>query len=401
MHLSKRDARKIFLKQQGLLNAEAFGRGPTAVTRAVQRLSYLQIDTISVVNRAHEHVLTSRIGNFNVDHLHSAVQQRELFEYWSHAAAFLPFEHFRYCLPVMRGWAETRERDKKLAQQILGRILQEGPMQSRDFEDTEKKKRGGWWEWKPAKKMLEHLYLSGELMVSHREGFQKVFDLPENVVPSHIDTSEPTTAQWCDHLALTMAEALGVATAEDLGYSKSTVQQLARISLKAPLAESINRLVEEGRLLQLNVADHICYALPSVIENLPLRTSRRAVRLLSPFDNLVINRKRLAQLFDFQYQLECYVPAEKRQYGYFALPMLYGDEFIGRADIKAERKTAQLRIKNLVLEDHIKPEDRLLEALRNGIDEFAANHNCSEVLLDHCTPAMMKPLLERKLVKVP
>ena len=136
MELTVRDARKVFLKQQGLLRDNEFGRGKNALRKAIQRLGYLQIDTISVVNLAHEHIPSTRIENFDPVHLDRLTRERDIFEYWSHAAAFMPFEHYRYALPVMQGWKDSRECDHKLAKKILKRISDEGALQSRDFEDT-------------------------------------------------------------------------------------------------------------------------------------------------------------------------------------------------------------------------------------------------------------------------
>ena len=146
MELTQSDARKLFLKQQGLLRDNEFGRGKIATNKAIQRLSYVQIDTISVINRAHEHVLYNRVANYNPTHLEKLVHEREVFEYWSHAAAFLPFKDFRYSLPVMKGFRNTRQCNEKLKTEVLARIRAEGPLQSRDFEDTSSKKRCGWWE---------------------------------------------------------------------------------------------------------------------------------------------------------------------------------------------------------------------------------------------------------------
>lgn len=270
MELTQSDARKLFLKQQGLLRDNEFGRGKNATNKAIQRLTYVQIDTISVINRAHEHVLYNRVGNYNPTHLEKLVQEREVFEYWSHAAAFLPFKDFRYSLPVMKGFRNTRQCDDKLKAEVLARIRAEGPLQSRDFEDTSGKKRGGWWEWKPAKRVLEHLFFSGELMVTRREGFQKVFDLTENVLPSSISTSEPTLEEWTRFIVLGMVHALGIATEYDVGYAKPIIRRLSKITLKDPLRATLSALVSEGQLLEVNVQGRACYTTEQLLSLLPL-----------------------------------------------------------------------------------------------------------------------------------
>ena len=389
MELTQSDARKLFLKQQGLLRDNEFGRGKNATNKAIQRLSYVQIDTISVINRAHEHVLYNRVANYNPTHLESLVQEREIFEYWSHAAAFLPFKDFRYSLPVMKGFRSTRQCDEKLKAKVLARIHSEGPLQSRDFEDTSGRKRGGWWEWKPAKRVLEHLFFSGELMVTRREGFQKIFDLTENVLPSSINTSEPTLEEWTRFIVLGMVHALGIATEYDVGYAKPIIRRLSKIALKDPLRTTLSALVAEGQLIEVDVQGRTCYTTEQLLAQLPVRSTRQCVRLLSPFDNVVINRRRTRELFDFEYLLECYVPAAKRKYGYFSLPLLYGDSLVGRLDAKAHRKHHQLQVNNLVLEPHVKVEDQLIEALARGIAKFAKDHECYSFSFRRATPKIL------------
>ena len=389
MELTQNEARKLFLKQQGLLRDNEFGRGKNATNRVIQRLSYVQIDTISVIRRAHEHVLYNRVANYNPKHLEKLVQEREIFEYWSHAAAFLPFKDFRYSLPVMKGFRNARQCDNKIKSEVLARIRAEGPLQSRDFEDTSSKKRGGWWEWKPSKRVLEHLFFSGELMVTRREGFQKVFDLTENVLPSSISTTEPTLTEWTRFIVLSMVHALGIATEYDVGYARPTIRRLSKITLKDPLKATISALVAEGELLKVNVQGRACYTTEKILGLLPVRSTRQSVRLLSPFDNLVINRRRTRELFDFEYLLECYLPAAKRKYGYFSLPLLYGDSLIGRLDAKAHRKHRQLQVNNLMLESHVRIDDRLIQALVRGIVKFAKDHECDSFSFHSSIPKIL------------
>ncbi len=390
MEISRRDARKLFLARQGLLQQNTFGRGADAVAKAISQLGYLQIDTISVVNRAHEHILQTRIPGAGSQHLNQLMQGRELFEYWSHAAAYLPMAHFRFSQPVMQGWRASRAYDRKLAQRVLDRIRTEGPLQSRDFEAPPGHRSGGWWDWKPTKKALEYLYLSGELMVSHREGFQKVYDLKENILPDHVDTREPDHDEWCEHLVLSMLGALGVGSEYDVGYAKSTIKRLSRVALGKPIRAALNRLVEAGDIVALNVEGIPCYTMQRCLDAFPLRISKHRVQVLSPFDNLVINRRRTRTLFDFDYQLECYVPEPRRKYGYFALPLLWGDELIGRMDAKADRQRSQLIIRNLVLEPGTKIDDALVAALNRGLTSFTDVNQCNGLQIKRCSPRELK-----------
>jgi uncharacterized protein YcaQ len=394
IEITKTDARKLFLAQQGLLKRNTFGRGRNATLKAVERLSYVQIDTISVVSRAHEQILKTRIENFTGPMLQKLQTSRHLFEYWGHAAAYLPFEHYRYYLPVMAGFKASRNRDKKLAKEVVRRIAGEGPLQSRDFEDTRNNKQNGWWEWKPAKQVLEHLFLSGELMITRRDGFQKVYDLRENVIPAHIDVSTPTKGDWSDFIVLTMVQALGVATEADLGYARPTIRRLAKIDLKQSMKTAIDQLLESGNLVSLDVDGTPYYSTPGLLEQLPLRIGKKEIRILSPFDNLIINRKRCEQLFKFDYQLECYVPAHKRKYGYFTQSLLYGDKFIGRMDAKAKRDDEVLIIKNLVLEPAVKVTDTLITELGRSILDFATANGCTRVTIDRVEPKAVLPDLQ-------
>src|SRR3954447_1140087 len=181
--------RRIALDAQGLLRAAPFGRGVDATHRALEQIGYVQIDTISIVERAHHHTLWNRVPNYRPSHLDKLVSERRAFEYWFHAAAYLPMRDYRFALPRMhalkngeRHWFANR--DLKLMKAILDRVRAEGPMMARDFE-TPKGRAQGWWNWKPAKRALEQLYMQGDLMISGREGFQKIYDLPERVLPSH------------------------------------------------------------------------------------------------------------------------------------------------------------------------------------------------------------------------
>jgi uncharacterized protein len=393
MKISKKEARRIFLSRQGLLRSDHYGRGKNAVRKAIEQLSWLQIDTISVVQRAHHHVLGSRISNYDPQMLHKLqVEDRHLFEYWSHAAAYLPISDYRYFLPIMKGSAIKRPPDKKLAPEILKRIEAEGPLQSRDFESPRGKKSSGWWDWKPAKRALEQLYLAGELMVSHRDGFQKVYDLRERVLPPDLNVSEPTESQWCEFLVQRMVGALGLVTEYDAGYTRTAARQLADRKIKEPLRLALENLVESGKLIEVTVGELNYYTRPELLSESGARLGKRQIRFLSPFDNLIINRRRALELFDFDYQLECYVPAAKRRYGYFCLPILFGDELIGRMDAKAERKKNKLIIKNLHLDEHIKLNDQLKIALETGLTTFARSNNCDSISVEKSNPASLQSM---------
>ena len=180
--LSVDEARRIALSAQGLLRSAPFGRGADAAARAIDQLGYVQIDTISVVNRAHHHVLQSRVPGFRPELYNKLLARKEIFEYWFHAAAYLPLREYRFYLRAMRAARERWKVDGKTKREVLAAIEAEGPLGSRFFESGGHQS-GGWWDWKPAKRALELLYLQGELVVTAREGFQKIYDLAERALP--------------------------------------------------------------------------------------------------------------------------------------------------------------------------------------------------------------------------
>ena len=396
LSLSLSQARRLVLHNQGLLTAQAFGKGKMAALAAIERLGYVQIDTISVVERAHHHVFQTRVQDYQQAHLDALLgEDRRVFEYWSHAAAYLPMRDFRYSLPRMqaiaagdRHWHE-RPNDK-LLNRVLDRIRAEGPLRSKDFAPPPDHNAGPWWNWKPTKIALEHLFQEGRLMVARREKFQKVYDLPERVLPPDVDTSAPTLADTARHLVLRTLDARGFADKKEIGYLRKQV--------KPQLDAAIRELVESGEILPIaieGIEKYEAYARSGALENLPARIGKRQMHLLSPFDNLVIQREPLHRLFGFDYQIECYVPQPKRQYGYFCLPILWGDRFIGRLDPKADRKAKVFRVLNLVFEPDFGEFDAALPALAEKVRQFAAYNGCERVEIGQVVPAGLKEALVR------
>jgi len=334
------------LHAAGLDKRAPFGLGKAAVLAAIRQLGYVQIDTISVVARAHHHVLWSRVPGYRRTWLDELQQERKILEHWAHAAAYLPMEAFRFTLPSKKyfrdrkdGWQKCAPKLKKQILQIIG---EEGPKMARDFEADRKRKSAGWWDWKPAKVALERLFFEGDLCCSHRKGFQKVYDLTERVVPSHLDTSEPTDDEYADYLIDRTLQRYAFATAPQIGY--------LRKGWGRKIKERLKQRLENGDLGRVTLQNEIYYQQPSISKSDPGPIAP-IIKILSPFDPFLIQRKRIKTLFDFDYQLECYLPAEKRRYGYFVLPILCGQKFLGRMDAKADRKTGKFIIKNLHFEN--------------------------------------------------
>ena len=366
--------RRIALHQQGLLKTEAFGRGKRATLRAIEQLGYVQIDTISVVERAHHHVLWSRVSNYQPKFLDQLISQREVFEYWFHAAAWLPMRDYRYALPrmsKMNGERDCFEQvDQKLTDAILRRIETEGPLRARDFADTRETK-SGWWDWKPAKQALEQLFMQGELMVSGREGFQKLYDLKERVLPEGIDCSMPSMGEFAAHLIDTALRAHGFATLASMTYLRKG--KLLRDTVR----QQLQHRLETNQLTLVNLRNNNeVYIDPELLESRAPHSCAQ-VRILSPFDNAVIQRRRGRDFFGFDYQIECYVPEPLRKFGYFCLPILYRDNFVGRIDCKAHRSDKSLEIKSVHIEQKVDTD--FIDLLGPALQSFAEFNHCGRI----------------------
>ncbi len=365
MKLSLKYARNLIIEAQGL---HCDFKTPLQVLR---KLGYIQIDTISVVQRAHHHVFWSRCSKYKPNDLDKLVKSRKAFEYWSHAAAYLPIEDYRYSLYLKNRFKKKSSswfpRDPKLMKYVYDRIKTEGPLQSKDFKN-EKGRRSGWWDWKPAKKALERLFMEGELDISERINFQKVYDLRERVIPSQVDQSLPSDSEYARYLIRRTLEHHAFAAPKEMAY-------LEKSEMKKIVKKEINSLVEEGKVLKVEIEGikEPYYILKKGLNE--LHTKRKNVHILSPFDNLVIQRDKLKNLFKFDYQIECYVPEPKRKFGYFSLPILVDQDFVARVDCKADRKVGELRIKSFHWE---KREYRTKHQTRvwKKLDEFAKFNSC-------------------------
>lgn len=376
--------RRLALSAQGLLQAQPFGRGLAGAREAINHIGYVQIDTISVVERAHHHVLHSRVPQFNPAMTNKMLADGEIFEYWAHAAAFLPIADFRFSLPykhaIKSGQTHWyRNPDKKLMGELLERIRSDGPMRSRDIE-AGTTKHAGWWDWKPAKKALEQLYMQGDLMISDRTGFQKTYDLTERVLPAHVNTKNPSMEEFSTHIVDQQLRCHGVVALKGITYQRRNAE------LRKAVKNLVDDRLAQGVLEQIKLRSGETFIVEAGALDGPLpRLSNRMV-ILSPFDNSVIQRERLKALFQYDYQIECYVPAAKRQYGYFCLPLLYRDEFVGRMDCKAHRRLRLLEIKSLYFEKFNFDDELLLAAFLAALKKFCQFQECDRVSLAEAYP---------------
>lgn len=347
MHeLTPKQARKLVLNSQRMHSPNTFGRGVDAVSAAIEHLNYIQIDTISVIERAHHHTLWNRVNAYNARLLDLALNEARVFEYWSHAAAYLPMRDFRFTLPkkkeLSEGGKHWYDKDPKEAAYVLAKIRSEGPLKASDFKQERSISGSGWGAHKPAKRSLERLFMEGKLMVSHRQGFQKVFDLTERVLPSTVDCRFPSREECLDYFIFSTLKANGLSTVAEICY--------LRKGIKADVQQRCVELLEGHKLVILKCGVKEYVATPNFETILSNRSSFNKVKIVSPFDNLLIQRQRMRDLFDYDYQIECYVPEAKRRFGYFVLPILMGQNFIGRLDAKIDRKSEILSIKNTYFE---------------------------------------------------
>jgi len=312
------------------------------VLAAVRRLGCVQLDSISTVERSHRIALGARVGAYPEPAVAQLMREGRIFEYWAHEACLLPIEDYRMHRWRMAKHAESHpwrgnvfEQEPELTAQVLREIAERGPLASRHFEGSGP---GGMWNWKPAKVVLEALHSAGRLAIAGRENFQRLYDLPERLVPAEaLNGTTPTRDEYVRWATLRGVRARGALT-------EGAVAEMWRLAGGAagirPYADA---LVEEGSLRRLDVADGKAPVLvPADVE--PGGPLPAAV-LLSPFDNLVWDRPYLERIFGFRHVIEVYKREHERVYGYYVLPLLRRDRIVGRADLKHDRSEGVLRLK--------------------------------------------------------
>ena len=386
--LSLQQARKLVLMSQRVPPARQAGCATAATLSAIEHLGYVQIDTISVIQRAHHHTLWNRNPRYRTSQLDQLIEDKQVFEYWSHAAAYLPMRDFRFSLRRKQAIASGDEkhwytRDGRWVKTILKRIATEGPLMARDFEHTGQ--RTGEWVSKPAKRALEYLFIRGELMAARRVNFHKVYDLTERVLPEGIDTTMPTSEEYARFLITRFLRANGLGQPAEITYLLK--------NLKPLVSATLQEMVSTGELQQIRAGGQCYYALLTSLELLSKPLARSKLKILSPFDNLVIQRKRLQALFGFDYVIECYLPKAKRRYGYFSLPILWDGRLVARMDCKSDRKDSLLHIYHLALEPRLSKIDAFCLALRKELEPFLRFNHCNGLRLHKTSPGKVAPVL--------
>jgi uncharacterized protein YcaQ len=367
MMLRADQARRIALAAQGFDRPRPVGRIDIRhVRRVIDHVDLLQIDAVQTVERAQYLPLFSRLGPYSPTLLDDAAyRRRELYEAWAHEASLVKVERWPLLQYRRHHWssrrAERLERDQPgYLDAVLREVAAHGPLTVGDLKDPGDR-TGPWWGWSPGKTALEALFAHGHVAIAERRGQTRVYDLTERVLPAAVLAQPPVeTDDAYRRLLCVAARALGIATASDL---------IDYYRLHAPTARPlVEDLVREGALEPVEVDGWPpAYRSPDAL--LPRRIT--AAALLTPFDPLVWCRPRVERLFGFHYRLEFYVPAEKREYGYYVMPFLFGDELVARVDVKADRRAGVLRVPAAFVEDGHRP-GRITGPLLDELSELAA-----------------------------
>jgi uncharacterized protein YcaQ len=379
----------MMLAAQGLLDEVHKPAEKADVLATIRRMGALQIDTIHVVARSPYFALFSRLGHYDPRWLDELLAEGALFEYWAHAASFLPIEDYplfrRRMLTQGTGWSNREAwaaAHPHVTEMVMERLRKEGALRSADFENPNH--RGGtWWDWKEEKIALEHLHTAGLLMIARREKFQRVYDLRERILPDWDDARTPSHEEVRRALVLKTVHALGIARPE-------WVPDYFRIS-KRDIHKLMQELAAVGELLEVSVEG---WDAPAYVHSSQRRLLEAAAAgeltaslttLLSPFDALIWDRSRARAVFDFDFALECYLPAPKRKYGYFCLPVLRRGSLIGRADAKAHRQAGLFEVKTLFLEPGIDFSGEVQTDILAALQRCADWHATPEVVIQKVT----------------
>ena len=351
--------RRYVVAHQGY--ATRFRRGKAAdVAAAIHRLGCVQLDSISTVGRAHRLTLSARIGAYPEPAVSKLLKAGRIFEYWAHEACLLPIEDyplFKRRMVHLREhhwWGRKHDHDPAVKKHVLDAIREHGALPTRFFEGGG---GGGMWNWKPEKRILEDLFAAGDIAVAGRDGFQRLYDLPERVIPrEQLDAPTPTEEEFRRGYVLRAVRARGALT-------ESGIAEHCRFQGGArAMRPIVDALRDEGLVRRVAVDDRgppVVVPADAEVDGAP-----RGGVLVCPFDNLVWDRAFLERVFGFTHVIEVYKPAPQRVFGYYVLPFLLHDRLVGRADLKSDRAEGVLRVRAF----HLEPKVRRSEALEAALD---------------------------------
>jgi hypothetical protein len=394
-------ARRLLLAAQRLDRPPRRRARKADVLATIRRMGALQIDTISVVARSPYLVLFSRLGSYEMRWLEELLAERALFEYWAHEACWIPIEDYplfrhRMDTPEAMGWKYRSawvDEHRPALERVLNHLREHGEVRSAEFARAQDHVPG-WWGWKPEKRALEYLFTAGQVMVSRRQNFQRVYDVRERV---HPDWNErvPSRAEAERALALQAVRALGISTArwaaDYYRMPKPTTPALVRA------------LADAGELIEVQVEGwrDVAYVHPDndgLLEAVSAGGLRAThTTFLSPFDPVVWDRARALALFGFDYRLECYTPAPKRVYGYYVLPLLRRGRLIGRADLKAHRAAGRFEVRTLYLEPGERISEALVRDVARALRDLAEWHGTPDVDVRKTVPGALRAALRSSL----
>ncbi len=400
------NVRRLAVAKQRLAGKLPSNPGAGTILSVVRDLGCIQLDPISAVAPSHQIVLWSRLGNFEKSDLEKLLwNDKKLFEYWAHQQSIVLMEDYPLYYTMMRSYPDTfvkpwgsawSQRVKRwmdanldLRNYVVRELREKGPLLSRQFEDKAKTKRhgSGWGSSSEISRMLFNLFFKGEVMVAGRQGNQKLWDISERFLPSWVSKKDFSDEEVEYEAVQRSLQALGIANASEISFHFLRGRYR---NLKATL----KRLQAESKIYQVDIADrpvgkgerYIHSKDLPLLEKLDSGDWRPRVSLLSPFDNLVCDRTRTKLLFDFDFTSEIYTPQSKRKYGYYVLPILYGDRFIGRIDPLMDRKKEKLLINSVHAEPSAPRDERVSVELRELIEQLSEFLGAKEVVYSRRVP---------------
>ena len=367
--INKNKAKDIWIQSQTLNQKTPFGKGLQAVYNAISHLGYVQIDAINVIERAHHHILYNRIPDYESKYLHLAQSQEKIiFEYWTHALSYLPLDVYKYFIGKMNkydnssdGWfSSVTEDDYKKVKNLL---KSNGPISIRDIKDDLLiEKTHAWGSSKPSRKALELGFLKGDFAISERDGILKKYDLTGRHFDWKAKPKMATEAEYCNYLIERSLKSQGIINIDSVCYLEPKMKQ--------PIGQLIERKIKSNELLEIKIEKiekEIFYVQPETLDQKNSRSDR--THILSPFDPLIIQRKKLKNIFDYEHLFEAYLPKEKRKFGYFSLPVLHHNNIIALLDLKTDRTENKLIIQNWVWLNKRKSNSNK-QTIENELDKF-------------------------------
>lgn len=377
-------ARRLLLGGQELLADPRRRATADVLYEIVEAMGFVQIDSINVVERAHHLTLAARLQSYRPALLERLLERdRRLFENWTHDASAIPtvrypywkirFERYRKLVLAHPWWRErVGPNPERVMEHVRDRLRREGPLMTKDFEDERPERTDkAWWGWKPQKAVLEYLWRIGEVAVPRRVNFHKVYDLAERVYPEAHAAPRPTDEEHVDWACRSALERLGVATPDEIaGFWRAISLEEARAwCVRASAAGEIAAVEAEA---MDGSRPRAAWAVPDWEERLAaLPPAPPRIRLLSPFDPILRDRKRTLRLFNFDYRFEAFVPAPQRVYGYYVLPILEGERLIGRLDPKLHREESLLDVRKIWWEPGVRESKGRRIALEAAVERLA------------------------------